>query len=220
LRAYPVGHPARPGAAPGSSKPPAPLEELIFTVLSQNTSDVNRDRAWTSMRRAYPTWTAVALARPAALARSIKMGGLAATKAPRIRRILREVRRREGRYSLDRLARLPDDEVVEYLTSMPGVGAKTAACVLAFSLGRERLPVDTHVHRIARRLGLVSARSSPEETQTVLERLVEGPERVPVHLALIAHGRTTCRAERPACAGCVLLDLCPTGADRLSGALG
>jgi endonuclease III len=212
LRAYPAGHPARPDAAPVASKGPTPLEELIFTLLSQNTSDVNRDRAWTSLRRKYPTWDAVAKARTPALVASIKMGGLADTKAPRIKAVLREVHEREGAYSLERLRKLPDDEARDYLLSLPGIGPKTAACVLAFSLGRDRLPVDTHVHRLAQRLGFAGAKASPEETQNALEVLVPGPKRVQAHVTLIAHGRTTCTAQRPRCAACVLADLCPSAA--------
>lgn len=212
VRAYPAGHPARPDAAPASRKPPSPLEELIFTLLSQNTSDLNRDRAWASMRRRYPTWEAVAAARTPSLAASIRIGGLADTKAPRIKAVLAEVRRREGTYSLERLRSLGDEEVRSYLTSLPGIGPKTAACVLAFSLGRHRLPVDTHVHRVARRLGLAASKATPEQTQDELEALIPGPQRVPAHVTLIAHGRTTCTAQRPRCGDCVLADLCPSAA--------
>lgn len=204
-RAYGPGHSARP-----VPKRRDPLEELIFTVLSQNTSDTNRDRAWRSLRTRFPTWKAMMDARPAALATAIKTGGLANTKAPRIRAILREVARREGRPSLARLRRLPDADVRDYLVSLPGIGPKTAACVLAFSLARPALPVDTHVHRIARRLGL--AGGSAERAQEALEALVPPRARVEAHLDLIAHGRTTCRAQRPACRDCVLRDLCPSAA--------
>lgn len=183
----------------------------MFTILSQNTSDVNRDRAWARLRARYPTWEAVLRAPTARLAAAIATGGLANVKAPRIRAILREVARREGRLSLARLRRMGDGEVRGYLVSLPGIGPKTAACVLAFSLGRAALPVDTHVLRVARRLGLVDARASPERTQASLEALVPARARVEAHLNLIAHGRTTCRARRPACERCVLLDLCPSG---------
>jgi endonuclease-3 len=205
-RAYGRGHAARP-----RPKRRDPLEELIFTVLSQNTSDVNRDRAWAEMRARYPAWDDVLRAPTARLASSIASGGLANTKAPRIRAILREVRSREGRLSLGRLRRLPDVEVRDYLRSLPGIGPKTVACVMAFALGRPALPVDTHVHRVATRLGLVDARATPERAQGRLEELIPPPQRVDAHLDLIAHGRTTCRAQSPACEACVLLDLCPSG---------
>lgn len=180
-------------------------------MLSQNTSDVNRDRAWASMRRAFPTWEA-ALAAPArALASSIAVGGLSNIKAPRIRAILAEVRAREGKLSLARLRRWPDEEVVAYLRTLPGIGPKTAACVLAFSLGRPRLPVDTHVHRVSTRLGLVPPKTSAERAQGTLEEIVPPPDRLDAHVTLIAHGRAVCRAQRPLCNGCALFELCPSG---------
>jgi endonuclease-3 len=205
LRDYPAGHPARPRVNPRD-----PLSELLFTVLSQNTSDVNRDRAWASMKRAYPTWADVMAARTAGLEKAIAIGGLAKTKAPRIQAILGEVADREGRPSLARLRRMSDDEVRVYLSDLPGIGPKTIACVLAFSLGRPRLPVDTHVHRVGSRLGFFDARASVPDAQAALEAVVRPERRVDVHLALIAHGRTTCTALRPACDRCPLADLCPS----------
>ena len=203
-RAYGSGHPARP-----SPQRRPPLDELILTLLSQNTSDVNRDRAWDSMRARFVTWEHVARARTSSLEAAIRIGGLAKTKAPRIKAVLREVRAREGSISLERLGSLSGDEVVTYLTSLPGIGAKTAACVLAFSLERPVLPVDTHVARIAQRLGVVPARTSPERVQERLEHLIAPRSRIGAHLDLIAHGRSTCTAQRPACERCVLRDLCP-----------
>lgn len=185
------------------------MDELILTLLSQNTSDINRDRAWESLRARFPTWDQVARARTATLEAAITIGGLAKTKAPRIKAVLAEVRAREGVMSLDRLASLPDDQIVDYLTSLPGIGAKTAACVLAFSLGRPRLPVDTHVARIAERLGLVAAGTPAHRVQAALEALVPPAARVEAHLDLIAHGRSVCVAQRPACQACMLRDLCP-----------
>lgn len=168
----------------------------------------------------YPGWESVLAARPSALAAAIRTGGLAKQKAPRIQAILREIRRREGRLSLARLRRLPDDEVRDYLVSLPGIGPKTAACVLAFSLGRPALPVDTHVFRVAKRLGLVDARATESRAQAALEALVAPAERVETHLNLIAHGRAVCRAQRPACARCPLADLCPSAAGFLAAGPG
>lgn len=203
-RAYGGAHPMRP--APRRRDP---LAELILTVLSQNTSDVNRDRAWSALKARYPTWDAVLGARTSALAATIKPGGLANTKAPRIKTILREVLDREGRLSLARLRRMPDDEVVAYLTTLPGIGVKTAACVLAFSLDRPTLPVDTHVARIAVRLGLAGPRDPIARIQERLEALITQAQRKDAHLDLIAHGRAVCRAQRPTCGSCMLSDLCP-----------
>jgi len=208
LREYPPDHPARPRGTH-----PDPLDELIFTVLSQNTSDVNRDRAWASMKRAFPRWSDVLAARPEALEASIRMGGLAKTKAPRIQAILREILEREGRISLSKLNRMSDGEVAEYLGGLPGIGPKTIACVLAFSsLERPVLPVDTHVYRIGERLRLYPPKTREIEAQSAYEALVPPAKRIETHVSLIAHGRTTCTAQRPACGRCVIADLCPSAA--------
>jgi len=187
-----------------------PLEELILTVLSQNTSDVNRDRAYAAMRARFPTWEALAEALPAELAAAIRPGGLSNIKAPRILSILREIRDREGSLDLSWMQGASTDRVRDYLTSLPGVGPKTAACVLAFSLGRPALPVDTHVYRVARRMGFFDDRTDPAGAHAVMEALVPARLRVRMHVAMIRLGRTICRAGRPACQVCPLLDLCPT----------
>jgi len=187
-----------------------PLEELILTVLSQHTSDVNADRAFTSLRAAYLTWEGVVSAPEAAVAEAIRSGGLANTKAPRIQEILREVREREGAYDLARLRDLSDAEARAYLTSLPGIGPKTAAVVLSFSLGRDAIPVDTHVHRVARRLGLVPAKASAEQADSLLHDLVPEGLRTRLHVGLIRLGREICKAPTPRCAVCPLKDLCPT----------
>ena len=205
LREYPEGHHARPS---GVKKDP--LAELIFTVLSQNTSDVNRDRAWASMKRFYPRWEDALRAPERDLEAAIKMGGLSKTKAPRIQTILREVVAREGKPSLAKLRRMSDDDVTAYLATLPGIGPKTIACVLAFSLDRPVLPVDTHVHRVGERLRLFPPKTREAEAQRALEALVRPAKRVDTHVSLIAHGRTTCSALRPACERCVLVDLCPS----------
>jgi endonuclease III len=188
-----------------------PLEELILTVLSQNTSDVNRDRAFRTMRRRYRTWGSLARAKEADLAASIRAGGLSNIKAPRLLGILREIREREGgSLDLSWMESAPSKKVREYLIALPGVGPKTAACVLAFSLGRPALPVDTHVFRVARRLGLIDQRSDPARAQLVLEDMTPPRLRVPLHVGMIRLGRAICRAGRPACERCPLQDICPT----------
>jgi len=188
-----------------------PLEELILTVLSQHTSDVNAERAFASLRAAFPTWEEVVRARPGAVADAIRSGGLANTKAPRIQAILREVRDREGRFDLESLRRMSDADATDFLSSMPGVGPKTAAVVLAFSLGRDAMPVDTHVHRVTTRLGWIPARTSEAKAHGVLAELVPAEIRVPVHVALIRLGREVCKAGRPRCEVCPVFELCPTG---------
>jgi endonuclease-3 len=188
-----------------------PLEELILTVLSQNTSDVNRDRAYEAMRVRFPTWEALADADPTELADSIRPGGLANIKAPRLLAIMREIREREGgTLDLAWMRGATSDRVSEYLTTLPGVGPKTAACVLAFALGRPALPVDTHVHRVARRLGFVDERTDAARAHQIMEELVPARLRVRMHVGMIRLGRTICRAGRPACGVCPLQDLCPT----------
>jgi endonuclease III len=205
----------------GELNPPRasdPLDELILTVLSQHTSDVNADRAFTSLRTALPSWERVVAAPEAAVADAIRSGGLANTKAPRIQGILREVRDREGAYDLERLRGLTDVDARAYLTSLPGIGPKTAAVVLSFALGRDAIPVDTHVHRVARRLGLVPANASAERADRLLHDLVPEGLRTRLHVGLIRLGREICKAPTPRCPGCPLLDLCPTGRDRVSRA--
>jgi endonuclease-3 len=194
-----------------------PLEELILTVLSQNTSDVNRDRAYRAMRARYPTWEALAAAEEGELATTIRVGGLAPTKAPRILSILSEIRRRGGDLDLSWMRRARSDRVRDYLESLPGVGPKTAACVLAFSLGRPALPVDTHVFRVARRLGLLDRRTTASAAHRVLEALVPPRLRVGLHVGMIRLGRQVCRAGRPRCGVCPLQDLCPTAPSVLAG---
>jgi endonuclease-3 len=202
-----------PLAPPRSSDP---LEELILTVLSQHTSDVNASRAFDELRRRFPDWSDVVQARTSAVADAIRSGGLANVKAPRIRGILREIFDREGGYDLSFLAELSDIDATAYLSSLNGVGPKTAAIVLAFSLGRNALAVDTHVHRVTRRLGLIPPNASAERAHRILEELVPPELRVPMHVGLIRLGRQICKAGRPLCEICPLADLCPTGRANLA----
>jgi endonuclease-3 len=197
----------------GPLEPPRrtdPLEELILTVQSQHTSDLNAERAFAALRSAFPTWDDVVRAKPERVADVIRSGGLANTKAVRIQRILREIREREGRYDLSFLSRRSDDEVREYLTSVPGVGPKTAAVVMSFSLGRAAIPVDTHVHRVSGRLGLIPPKTSADKAHRILEDLVPPELRTSLHVGLIRLGREICKAGRPRCEECPLVDLCPT----------
>jgi endonuclease III len=197
-----------------------PLDELILTVLSQHTSDLNAERAFADLRGTYPTWVDVVAAPTERLAAAIRSGGLANTKAPRIQAILREIKEREGAYDLSVLRELPDADARAYLTSLPGIGPKTAAVVLSFALGRDAIPVDTHVHRTTRRLGMVPQKASAERADRVLHELVPQGLRTPLHVALIRLGREICKAPTPLCPRCPLKDLCPTAPRYLGRASG
>jgi len=185
------------------------LDELIATVLSQHTSDRNSERAFESLRTRFGSWEEVAAANDEAVADAIRSGGMADQKAPRIRHILATVEAREGEVDLSRLETLDDGQVREYLTSLPGVGPKTAACVLLFSMGRPAFPVDTHVHRVAGRLGWVPPRATATRAQELLEEQVPEEIRYSLHLSLVAHGRRVCQARRPRCEACILRATCP-----------
>jgi endonuclease III len=188
-----------------------PIDELILTVLSQNTSDLNRDRAYRAMRGRYPTWEALAKADPRELAEAIRPGGLSQIKAPRILAILSEIREREGgSLDLSWMRRASSERVRGYLLSLPGVGPKTVACVLAFSLQRPALPVDTHVYRVARRLGFYDGRTNAARAHEAMERAVPARLRIRMHVGMIRLGRAICHPGRPECEECPLIDLCPT----------
>jgi endonuclease-3 len=188
----------------------APLDELIFTVLTQHTSDLNAGRAFKAMQARFPTWQDVVSAQPPELAEAINSGGLANQKSVRVQQILREVLRREGSFSLDALKDMPLDEAREWLKSLPGVGPKTAAVVLAFSFGMPAMPVDTHIHRVARRLGLITEKTTADQAHGLLENKVRPYDRFRFHVLLITHGRRTCKARRPLCGQCSLSDVCPS----------
>jgi endonuclease-3 len=197
----------------GPLEPPRradPLDELILTVQSQHTSDLNAERAFAALRGAFPTWEDVVRAKPEHVADVIRSGGLANTKAVRIQQILREIHEREGRYDLSFLSRRSDDEVREYLMSLPGVGPKTAAVVMSFSLSRATIAVDTHVRRVSGRLGLIPQKTSADKAHRLLEDLVPPELRTSLHVGLIRLGREICKAGRPRCEECPLVDLCPT----------
>jgi endonuclease III len=225
------------------------LDELIATVLSQNTSDTNSGAAFEELRRRFPgtvskrglapsqagpaaarevcgevpgpvlDWEAVRRAPTARIARAIRIAGLSNQKAPRIKAILHMVYEDRGEISLDFLRDAPTADAIEYLARFPGVGPKTVACVLLFACRKPVLPVDTHVHRVSRRLGLIGPRVSAVKAHEELARLVPLRRVLEFHIQLIRHGRTLCLARNPKCAECPLVDLCPEGrADGCSSA--
>jgi endonuclease III len=186
-----------------------PLAELVATILSQNTSDVNSDRAYAALCAAFPTWDEVADAQPDGLAAVIRSGGLARLKGRRIQEILRTLRARHGDLSLDFLMDLPMPAARAFLAEFPGVGPKTIACVLLFACGHPAFPVDTHIHRVTTRLGLLPAGCTAERAHAVLEPLIPPSRVYAAHVNLIRHGRTVCRSRLPDCQHCCLRTLCP-----------
>ena len=188
-----------------------PLSELVFTILSQNTSDLNRDRAWTSLWSAFGSWEQIATWPRLRLERAIRVGGLAPTKSRVIQSVLRRVRVDQGAYDLECLRGMSMEEVEAYLRDFKGVGIKTIRCVQVFSLGQPAFPVDTHILRITKRLGLVPPKAGAEAAHRIMQALTPPSEALPFHLNLIAHGRRVCKPARPLCGSCVILRLCPHG---------
>ena len=185
-----------------------PLDELVLTILSQNTSDINSGRAYRTLRERFPSWEAVLHAPTPLLYDAIKSAGLGNIKAPRIQRTLGAVLERRGELSLDFLDDLPLDEARRWLMELDGIGPKTAACVLLFALGKPALPVDTHVYRVAGRLGLIGPKVSAEAAHALLEAAVPPAHVYAFHVTMIQHGRLICQAQRPQCFACPLSDLC------------
>jgi endonuclease-3 len=186
-----------------------PLAELVQTILSQHTSDINSERAYRSLREHYPTFAAVRDAPLPLVAEAIRSGGLAEVKARYIQAVLQALSPNGGEPALPDLTARPLDEAQRFLTGLPGVGPKTAACVLLFGLGLPAMPVDTHVHRVSRRLGLIPNRLSANAAHAALEAITPPADIYSLHVNLIRHGRRVCRAPQPACPACVLRDLCP-----------
>lgn len=189
----------------------SPLDMLVLTVLSQATSDRNSAQAFGLLKARYATWEEVLSAPTGELEEVIAPGGLAPQKAPRIQEILRLIRAGHGRLTLDFLHDWDDARVFGYLCSLPGVGPKTAGCVLAFSLNRPALPVDTHVLRVVRRLGLVPSNWPAARVQAYLQEVVPREIQRELHLRLIDHGRALCHPSSPGCVRCPLGAMCPTG---------
>ena len=211
-----------------------PIAELVRTILSQNTNDRNRDVAYERLRAALPTWVDVRDAPVEEVIEAIKPGGLSLTKGPRIQQVLRELPDAEpgdstsarlgsasrGEPTLDWLADADRDEAIEFLVELPGVGRKTAACVMIFALGRPEIPVDTHVYRVGGRLGLFPANASFERAHDEMLAITDPADAYELHINLITHGRRVCRPT-PRCGECQLRRMCPwyrhNGARRAAG---
>lgn len=189
-------------------KPLPPLDELVSTILSQNTNDQNRDRAFEALKARFPSWEAVRDAKVEKVIEAIRTAGLANQKGPRIQAALRSITQEHGSLDLDFLRELAPEEVHSWLIKFNGVGPKTAAIVMQFSLGLPAFPVDTHILRLSKRLGLIEEKTSAERAHELLADLFEPDTYYSAHLNIIRHGREVCHARKPACEVCVLQDLC------------
>ena len=187
-----------------------PASELVSTILSQHTSDVNSQRAFGSLMERFGSLDAVADASVEEIEEAIRMGGLAKVKAPRIKEVLQKVREMVGSYDLSFLAEMPLPEAKAWLMDLPGIGPKTAAIILCFSLGMPAMPVDTHIYRVSKRLGLIGRKVSAEAAHDILEPMVAPEDVFAFHVYLIQHGRAVCKAQRPRCRRCVLASGCPS----------
>ncbi|MCP4543255.1 MAG: endonuclease III [Chloroflexi bacterium] len=189
-------------------RPDDPISSLVSTILSQNTNDVNRDRAFVRLREQFATWEEVRDAPLEELIEAVRPAGLAPTKAPRIQGALRRITEERGEIEIVFLKEMVLEKARTWLLNIPGVGPKTAAIVLLFALGMPAFPVDTHVHRVTRRLGLIPEKTNREKAHVLLEELVPSELYYPFHINLIEHGRAVCHARNPKCAQCILQDQC------------
>src|SRR5512142_2415783 len=193
---------------PNWRSPLPPIDELISTILSQNTNDINRDRGFTALRKRFPTWEQVRDAPEKDVIDAIRVAGLANQKGPRIQKVLREISEERGSLDLSFLNALPLEEARAWLTKFHGVGPKTAAIVLQFSLGRPAFPVDTHIYRVTGRIGLRPLKMSVEQAHAHLEKLFKPEQYYAGHLNLIRLGREICHPRKPDCPHCPVRDVC------------
>lgn len=187
-----------------------PVEELVFTILSQNTTDINAGRALQSLEQKYPAWEKVARARETSIAEAIRSGGLADAKARYIKAVLSGILAERGELTLNFLYGMKDWEVIAYLTQYPGIGIKTASCVLMFAMGRQVMPVDTHVFRLGKRLDFLPEDATREEAHSIMNAIVPAEDKFSFHINLVQHGRKVCKAGRPLCEQCVIEPFCPS----------
>jgi endonuclease III len=190
------------------------IDELVSTILSQNTNDINRDRGFNTLRAKFPTWEQVRDAPTEQVIDAIRPAGLANQKGPRIQQVLRSITKERGSLDLSFLGELPVDEARAWLTRFNGVGPKTAAIVLCFSLGKPAFPVDTHIYRVTGRIGLRPEKMTVEQAHPHLESLFPPETYYPAHLNIIRLGREVCTARKPYCERCPILRLCDFGLQR------
>ncbi len=185
------------------------LDELIFTVLTQHTSDLNAGRAFERLKERMPTWDAVLNSSREEVAQAIFHGGMSNQKSARIQAILAAIHANRNAFEIDFLRDYDLESARKWLMELPGVGPKTAAVVMSLALGMPAFPVDTHIHRVCKRLGLISDKTSADDAHTVMEATVAPDLRFQLHMQIITHGRQICKARRPRCSQCVLADGCP-----------
>jgi endonuclease-3 len=191
------------------------LDMLVSVILSQATSDVNSERTYDALKKRFPDWDSVLRAREQTLADAIRLGGLANQKAAVIRELLRQIKERRGSFDLSFLRGLPAEDAVRYLAGFRGVGPKTAACTLLFACATEVFPLDTHIFRVLRRVGLIPAKCSDEFAHRVMNRLVPAGKFYSFHVNLIRHGRKLCRPREPVCGRCPVVEYCDYGQTRV-----
>lgn len=188
-----------------------PLDELINTILSQSTTNINSHRAFASLKARFPDWEQARRARPASIAAAIKSGGLANVKSVVIKNILNDILTRRGNLDLSFLKTVSIDEARHFLLSLKGIGPKTAACVLLFCCKRAVFPMDTHIFRILRRMGLLPEKVGDESAHQMIEKLIPPKKHYSLHINLIFHGRRICHPRNPKCNQCPLIEHCGFG---------
>ena len=186
------------------------IDELVYTILSQHTSDVNSERAFANLMSEFGDFDSVADADEKEIEITIRSGGLSKSKAPRIKKVLNDIRAEVGSFDLSFLSEMPMQNAKEWLMKFNGIGPKTAAIILCFSFQMPAMPVDTHIFRVSKRLGLIGKKITAEKAHDLLERVVPSAEVFQFHMFLIRHGRDTCKARRPSCDVCVLSHICPS----------
>ena|SRR5688572_9089087 len=198
---------------PVNRRPPRadPLDMLVGVILSQATSDTNSERTFAALKKRFPTWDAVLRARASTLADTIRSGGLANQKAAVIRDVLRQIKDERGALDLSFLHDLPTGEAVRYLSRFRGIGPKTVACTLLFACRKDVFPLDTHIFRILRRVGLVPQKCTDARAHEILSRLVPAGKFYSFHVNLIRHGRSLCRPRDPLCGQCPVVEYCDYG---------
>jgi len=194
--------------APKPERDLDPLDVLIRTILSQSTTNVNSDRAFDHLKQRFPTWETARRARVSSIEAEIKSGGLAKQKSVRIKELLNQIHKRRGSLDLSFLNTAPLEEAKRFLSSFKGIGPKTVACTLLFAFHRPVFPLDTHIFRIARRLGLIPEKCSDEEAHRLMGEMIPPKRYYEVHINLIRHGRKICRPSDPLCEQCCLIDYC------------